>query len=490
MIARAAPFAYARDAAAGKMPRQGRSSPIGSPRPGMGSPVGNRVEFLVPAVDSSTAVPTPPPGLSSYQRLVIGLLAFLQFTIILDFMVLSPLGAMIMPALRVSPSQFGLLVSAYAFSAGSAGLLASGFTDRFDRKKLLLFFYMGFLAGTLLCALASSYHFLLFARMVTGIFGGVIGSIVFAITTDLFEYRLRGRVMGVVQAAFAASNVLGLPVGLYLANRWGWHAPFFLIVATGVAVGCVIVLYLRPIDAHLTARSDKSPLHHFVHTVSTPRYLQGFAATILLATGGFMLLPFSSVFTVHNLGIPIERLPLIYTVTGVFSMIAGPLIGRASDAYGKFWVFALGCAGSIIMVLIYTHLGVTPIHVVILVNVLLFVGVSSRMIASSALISAIPDPLDRGSYMSISSSLQQISGGVAAAVGGMIVTETPSGAIEHFDVVGYVIVASTLLTLLMMYFINRRVERSTGPAAAAGDATAAGESGAEGAAGAAGGVRP
>jgi predicted MFS family arabinose efflux permease len=358
-------------------------------------------------------------------------------------------------------------VSAYAFSAGTAGLFAAGFTDRFDRKKLLLFFYAGFIAGTFLCAIANSYVSLLVARMVTGLFGGVIGSIVFAITTDLFDYRLRGRVMGVVQAAFAASNVLGLPIGLYLANRWNWHAPFFLIVATSAAVGVVIVLYLRPINAHLSLRSDKSPLHHFVHTVTTPRYLQGFAATILLATGGFMLLPFSSAFTVNNVGIPIERLPLIYTVTGVFSMIAGPLIGRASDALGKFVVFAVGCAVTIVMVLIYTHLGVTPIGIVILVNVLLFIGVSSRMIASSALITAIPNPLDRGSYMSISSSLQQLSGGIAAAVAGMIVTETPGGAIEHFDIVGYVLVATTLLTWLMMYFINRRIEGAASLAATA-----------------------
>jgi predicted MFS family arabinose efflux permease len=407
------------------------------------------------SVDANTS---PPAALSGYQRLIVALVAFLQFTIILDFMVLSPLGAMIMPSLVISPSQFGLLVSVYAFSAGTAGLLAAGFTDRFDRKRLLIFFYIGFVAGTFLCAIANSYHFLLVARMVTGIFGGVIGSVVFAITTDLFEYRLRGRVMGVVQAAFAASNVLGLPIGLYLANRWGWHAPFYLIAATSIAVGFIIVLYMRPIDAHLRAMADKSPLHHFVHTISTPRYLQGFAATVLLATGGFMLLPFASVFTVHNLGISIDRLPLIYMVTGIFAMVFGPLIGRASDAIGKFNVFAVGCAATIIMVLIYTNLGVTPIQTVILVNVLLFIGVSSRMISSAALISAIPGPLDRGSYMSISSSLQQISGGIAAAVAGSIVKESPSGALEHFDIVGYVLVASTLLTLVMMYFINRRVE--------------------------------
>jgi len=400
------------------------------------------------------------PTLTRYQQLVIALLAFLQFTVILDFMVLSPLGAMMMPALDITPFQFGILVSVYAFSAGAAGLLAAGFADRFDRKRLLLFFYGGFLLGTLLCAVAGSYYFLLAARIVTGLFGGVIGSIVFAVTADLFDYRLRGRVMGVVQASFAASQVLGLPIGLYLANRWNWHAPFFLIVVSGAAVGIIIVVCVRPIDAHLKNKPDKSPLHHFVHTISTPRYLQGFAATVLLATGGFMLLPFSTAFTVHNLGIDIAKLPLIYMVSGIFAMIFGPLIGRLSDAIGKLKVFMLGCAATIVMVLIYTNLGVTPLGIVILVNVLLWIGVSSRMISSAALISAVPSLADRGSYMSISSSLQQISGGFAAMLAGLIVREAPGGAIEHFDIVGYVLVTTTLLTAVMMYFINRRVESS------------------------------
>jgi predicted MFS family arabinose efflux permease len=400
---------------------------------------------------------TDPSTLSSHQRLVVAVLAFLQFTIILDFMVLAPLGAMIMPTLKVTPAQFGVLVSAYAFSAGAAGLLASGFTDRFDRKRLLLFFYGGFLLGTLLCAIADSYHFLLVARIVTGLFGGVIGSIVLAITADLFEYRQRGRVMGVIQSAFAASNVMGLPIGLYMANRWDWHAPFYLIVATGAAVAILIAVGVQPINAHLRVAPDKSPLHHFIHTISTPRYAQGFAATILMVTGGFMLLPFGSAFTVHNLGIDIDRLPLIYMVSGIFAMLSGPLIGRASDAAGQFKVFAWGSVVNIVMVLIYTNMGTSSLLAVILVNVFLWLGVSSRMISSGALISALPSPSDRGSYMSISSSLQQISGGIAATAAGMIVREAPGGAIERFDVVGYVLVVTTLLTLLMMYSIDRRV---------------------------------
>jgi predicted MFS family arabinose efflux permease len=396
-------------------------------------------------------------GFSRYQKGVLALLAFLQFTVILDFMIISPLGAVLMPTFHITPAQFGLVVSVYAFSAGLSGLLAAGFADRYDRKKLLLLFYCGFVAGTLLCGLSHSYGSLVFARTITGVFAGVIGSTVFAITTDLFAYQLRGRVMGIIQTAFSASSVIGIPMGLYLSNRWGWNAPFLLIVAISVLVGIVMIRFLRPIVAHLALQQDRTPFRHFIHTLSTPRYLQGFATTALLSTGGFMLMPYMSAFTVHNIGISLERLPLIYMVSGVCSIIAGPLIGRASDAFGKFLVFCLGCAATIIMVVIYTHLGLTPISVVVLINSLMFIGVISRMISASALISAIPKPADRGSYMSISSSIQQISGGLAAVLGGLIVTESSTGALQHFDRVGYVVVASSLITVVMMYFISGRV---------------------------------
>ena len=104
-------------------------------------------------------------------------------------MILSPLGAQLMPALRIPPVQFGLLVSTYAFSAGVSGFLAAGFADRFDRKKLLLFFYTGFMAGTVLCALASSYHVLLIGRLVTGLFAGVVGRCPLQSSPMYFHWR-------------------------------------------------------------------------------------------------------------------------------------------------------------------------------------------------------------------------------------------------------------------------------------------------------------
>jgi len=410
-----------------------------------------------------------PNTFSGYQKFVVAVLAFLQFTIVLDFMMLSPLGALVMPALHIGPSQFGLVVSVYAFSAGASGFLTAGFADRFDRKKLLMVLYCGFLLGTLLCGLASTYPMLLAARMITGLFAGVVGSVSFAIVTDLFPLQMRGRVMGVIQTSFGASSIFGIPFALYLSTHWGWNAPFFLVVAACVPVGVVIQAGLRPVVAHLQLHPDRSALHHLLHTLAQPRYLQGFATTGLLSIGGFMLMPFVSAFNVYNIGIPVIRLSLLYFITGLFSAVCGPLIGRASDSFGKFRVFAAGCAITIVMVVIYTHLGVTPLWELIVISIILNVGIFSRMIASQALISAVPAPPDRGAYMSISSSLQQIAGGVASAIAGLIVVQTQhgKGPLLHFDVLGYILVVTTLITLSMMYFINRRIEGSDAASLAA-----------------------
>ena len=396
-----------------------------------------------------------------YDKFIIAILAILQFTLVLDFMVLSPLGAQLLVELNITTAQFGWVVSAYAFSAGASGLLAAGFADKFDRKKLLLFFYTGFIAGTFLCGIAPDYNFLLMARIVTGIFGGVIGAVSFAIITDLFKLEVRGRVMGVVQMAFAASQVMGLPVGLYLANKWGWHSPFIMIVGLSVIVGIAIIVYMKPINEHLKIQSDRNALQHLGKTISNLTYLKAFAATILLATGGFMLMPFGSAFSINNLGITMEQLPLLYMITGIFSMGIGPLAGKLSDKIGKYKMFVIGSVISMVMVLIYCNLDVTPLWIVIVINVIMFAGIMARIIPSSALMTAIPDPQDRGAFMGINSSIQQISGGVAAAVAGMIVVQTSTGKLEHYDILGYVVVGAMVITIVMVYWLNQLVIQKT-----------------------------
>src|SRR5579871_2711883 len=401
-------------------------------------------------------------GFSGYQSRLVALLAFVQFTIILDFIIMSPLGAILMPALDITAGQFGAAVSAYAFSAGISGVLEAGFADRFDRKNLLLFFYAGFTAGTFLCALASNYQLLLLGRIVTGLFGGVVGSTVLAIITDLFPLHLRGRAMGYIQTAFAASQVLGIPFGLFLANHWNWHIAFGAIVILALGVMAAILLLMQPVNAHLKLKQEKNAFAHLIATVTEPNYTLAFCITTLLATGGYMLMPFGSAYTVSNLGIDIVHLPTIYLVSGLFSIFIGPLVGRLSDGIGKYPTFAFGTAVSIVMVLIYTHLGQVSLTVAILVNVLMFVGIFSRMIPSQALISAIPEPAQRGSFSAVGASLQQLSGGLGSVLAAALIAQEADGSLLHFDRLGYVVVTTAVISLILVYFVQRPIAAQAG----------------------------
>jgi multidrug resistance protein len=400
---------------------------------------------------------------TGYQKFAIFILAVTQFSVVLDFMIMAPLGDLLMKVLAMKPSQFGSAVSGYAFSAGIAGLLTAGFADRFDRKKLLLFFYIGFIAGTILCALANSYETLLAARIITGLFGGVIGSISLAIVADLFDIHQRGRVMGFVQMGFGASQVLGIPIGLYLANHWGWRAPFWLVVGMGILIAVLIVVKLKPVTVHLAAQHDRSPLRHLLNTFSKRNYRIGFLATAFLSIGGFMMMPFSSAFAVNNLKVTHEQLPLLFMVSGCSSLLIMPLIGRIADRIDKFTLYAIASAWMMVVVIIYTNLSVTPLWLVMTVNVLMMMGILSRMVPAVALTTAIPDLADRGAFMSVNSSLQQIAGGVAAAAAGMIVKQkTEFSPLEHYNTVGYVMVCISLVSVFLLYRVSVMVKKKLG----------------------------
>ena len=395
---------------------------------------------------------------SPYQILVITILALTQFTVVLDFMVMSPLGDKLMKAMQLTPQQFGIAMFSYAFSAGISGFLTAGFADSFDRKKLLLFFYIGFIVGTLFCGLANTYPLLIAARVFTGVFGGVIGSISMAIVSDLFTLEQRGRVMGFMQMGFGASQVLGIPISLYIANRWGWQSPFFMIVVLAFIIWLVLTLKLKPITKHLEVKNKDNALKHLIHTISQKNYRIGFLATALMSLGGFMIMPWGSVYAINNLNVTEAQLPLLFMISGVATLIIMPIIGKLSDKIDKFKLFTIASAWMIMVVLIYANLVPVPFWIVVILNVMMMMGVMARMIPSVALVSALPELRDRGAFMSINSSLQQLAGGIAAAIGGMIVVQKDNfSPIEHYDTLALVVAVFVGICVYVLSLVSKIV---------------------------------
>jgi len=393
---------------------------------------------------------------TGYQKFIIAVLTLTQFSVVLDFMVMSPLGDILMKSMSLSTTEFGIAVFAYAFSAGISGILTAGFADSFDRKKLLLFFYIGFVLGTLFCGLANTYPLLIMARIFTGVFGGVIGSISMAIVSDLFELNQRGRVMGFLQMGFGSSQVLGVPISLFLANKWGWQSPFFMIVILAFIIWILIFFKMKPINAHLENKIEHNPFKHLVTTLSNPSYRVGFMATALMSLGGFMMMPWGSSHAINNLKVTEEQLPFLFMLAGISTLIIMPIIGSLSDKIDKFKLFTITSVLLMAMVLIYTNLVQVPFWMVVILNIFMMIGVISRMVPSIAMVTALPKVHDRGAFMSINSSLQQMSGGVAAAIGGMIVVQKDNySPLENYDVLGVVVVFIIISCIINL----RRVDK-------------------------------
>jgi len=398
---------------------------------------------------------------SSYEIFVILILTLTQFTVVLDFIVISPLGDLLMKTMNLSTAQFGLSVSAYAFSAGFSGLMTAGFADRFDRKKLLLFFYVGFIVGTLLCGLSQSYPMLLAARIFTGLFGGVIGSISMAIVSDLFPLEKRGRVFGFLQMGFGASQVLGIPLSLYIATIWGWQSPFLMIVGLSIIVWLLVIFKLKPVTEHLDHKIEQNAIAHLWQTLTLRKYRIGFLATAFLSLGNFMMMPWGSAYVINNLMITVQELPFIYMASGVCTLTIMPIVGKLSDRFDKFYLFAIASMILIVVIVIYANLGPVSFWIVLIMNLGLQVGFMSRTVPSIALTSALPQKKDRGAFMGINSSLQQIAGGFAAAISGMIVVQNDKfSPLEHYDTLVYVVVLLSIISVFLLLRVSRIVKNN------------------------------
>ncbi len=384
-----------------------------------------------------------------HERIVLVILAAVQFITIVDFMIVMPLGPQLMRTLEIEPAEFGLIVSSYTFAAGVAGILASSVVDRFARRTTFMVLYAGFLLGTLLCAVANGYAMLLAARVATGAFGGLVGGMAMTIIGDVFPERRRGLATSSLMIGFALASAFGLPLGLMLGTRYDWHVPFFVLVAAGLPVLFLVPFALPPLRDHI-GKAQAHPLRAVLETFSHANHLNAFALIIVLMIGNFTVFPYVPDYLVHNVGMAENQLPWLYLVGGGLTLVAAPLVGWLADRFGKLRMYLLIAPLSAVMMLTVTQLPPVSVVVAVLVFGLLMVVNVGRMIPATALVTGSVEPSRRGGFLSVNASLQHVASGVGACLGGMIVVKTADGRIEHFHVVGWIAAVATLVSLWLV----------------------------------------
>jgi MFS transporter, DHA1 family, inner membrane transport protein len=396
------------------------------------------------------------------EKIILGLCAAINFTHIVDFMIMMPLGPQLMRIFSITPHQFGLLVSVYTFAAAVSGLLVSFYIDRFDRKKALLATYIGFALGTIACAISKDYHFLLFSRILTGAFGGVLGSMVLSVTSDAISVERRGTAMGIVMGSFSIASVFGLPIGLYIANHYDWHAPFMFLGVLALVLALVISWVMPAMRGHLRGRHAEAssaashevadgPLFAMKHMLQSKPQLIALTFSFCLVFGQFSIIPFLSPSFVANGGLTEAQLPLIYLFGGLASMIFAPLCGRLADIYGRKKIFYVGAIFSMPVMIAITTINVMPTILLVVISTLFFIAMTSRMIPAMALMSSAASPRYRGSFMSVNSSVHNLSAALASYVSGNIIVKSASGQLINYPIIGWVGVIFTCLSLFFIY---------------------------------------
>lgn len=399
-----------------------------------------------------------------HERLILLILAAVQFTTIVDFMIVMPLGPQLMRTLAIGPAEFGLIVSSYTFAAGAAGLVASAIVDRFARRSAFVFLYAGFLLGTLLCGLATTYHTLVLARTVTGAFGGILGGMTMTIIGDVFPEHRRGRATGSLMTGFSLASVAGVPLGLFLGTEYGWQFPFYVLVVCGLPALVLAPFALPRLDAH-THKAHAHPLRSLVATFSHVNHLNAFALITVLMIAGFSIFPYISTYFVANLGMAETKLPLIFIVGGALTLGSSPLIGWLADRFGKLTIYRIISPMSAILFVLITHLPQVGVAVIVAVYGALMVCNVGRMIAAMALMTGSVEPHMRGGFLSANASVQHIASGLAASLGGFVISEAADGSLQNFGTVGWIGAAATLASI----WLAGRIRPAAGPAPTASE---------------------
>jgi len=401
--------------------------------------------------------------MSKKEITIIVLLASINFTHILDFMIMMPLGNYLMPAFDITPKQFSFLIAAYPVSSFIAGITMFFLADLFERKKLLLTTYIGFIIGTAACGFANSYHLLLIARIVAGLFGGIIGGQVLAFIGDLFTYERRGAAMGAVMSAFAIASSVGVTISLYMVEAFGnnWHVPFMLVAFLALIIFFLCYKFLPTLKKHLAGNLNSTGserLMKIFRVISNKRTGLTLVFSGVTMMGHFLIIPLITSYMEFNMGYEKSVIPIVYLVGGVSSLVAAIFLGRLSDRIGKLTVFSYCVPISFVFVILLTNLPVLPFSIVLVFFAIWFALATGRAVSSQTMVTGVTDEQGRGSFMSLNSSVQQLGSGIASLVSGFIVTEDrTTHKLFHYEWVGYL----SVIVLFVALLIGRHLFKNT-----------------------------
>lgn len=386
--------------------------------------------------------------MTTKEKLILFVLAAVQFTHIVDFMIMMPLGPQLMRIFKINPQQFSLIVASYTFSAGIFGFLGAFVIDRFDRKTAFTFAYIGFTLGTLACGLAPTFHFLMAARILAGAFGGVLGALVLSIISDIVPLERRASAMGIVMTAFSAASVLGVPIGLALANKFTWNAPFLFLAGITTIITIVIIKVIPSLTGHLQSKATRpKPIEVITNVTTDKNALRALLMMSLLIFGQFSIIPFLSPYMVYNVGFQESQLPFIYFCGGIGTIFTLPLIGKLADKHGRLKIFTYAIFLSAVPVITITNLGQLPVYAALIITTIFMIFVGGRMVPATTMVTSTVNPKNRGSFMSFNSSIQQLSSGIASFSAGLIIVKNTDGSLSHYNWIGYFAVAASLLSL-------------------------------------------
>ncbi|MFH1658356.1 MAG: major facilitator transporter [Rhodocyclaceae bacterium] len=386
------------------------------------------------------------------ERFFLLTLAGIQFSHILDFMIMMPLGPILMAAFGIGTNEFGLLVASYSFSAAVSGILAATFVDLFERKRLLLIVFTLFGVATLACGLAPGYSTLILARGMAGVFGGIMGALVQTMIADAIPFSRRARASGVVSSAFSISTIVGVPLSLWLANHFGWRAPFVLIAALTVVFLGIGLRFLPELRHHISEEKRAHLLSATFSVLGDANHLRALLFSALIIFSGFTIIPYITVYAVNNVGIAQTDIPIVYLVGGSATFISARLIGHWADKHGKVEVYRLVALLAMIPTLVLTHAGVLPLWGWLIISASFFVLISGRMIPAMAIIASSAQPKLRGTFMSLNATTQSLAMGLATTLAGFLTSLDASGRIVGYAQVGYVAVAANLVAI---WFVSR-----------------------------------